>query len=70
MDLVRVRSCGMLKSDHGDQEMIKVHVNEMGIVMRFDSPADIRLSLQAAENLHFNTQCERHVLGGKLLIEQ
>jgi hypothetical protein len=30
----------MLKSEHGDQEMIKAHVNEMGIVMRFDSPAD------------------------------
>src|SRR6266436_2965054 len=30
----------MLKGEHGNQEMIKAHVNEMGIVMRFDSPAD------------------------------
>jgi len=40
----------MLKSEHGDQEMIKAHVNEMGIVMRFDSPAD-NLSSEAWESL-------------------
>jgi hypothetical protein len=30
----------MLKGRRGDQEMIKAHVNEMGVVMRFDSRAE------------------------------
>jgi hypothetical protein len=40
----------MLKSERGNQEMIKAHVNEMGIVMRFDSPVD-NLSSEAWESL-------------------
>jgi hypothetical protein len=30
----------MLKGERGNREMIKAHVNEMGIVMRFDSMLD------------------------------
>src|ERR1700691_5699220 len=47
LDLIRVRSCVMLKGESGgNQEMIKAHVNEMGIVMRFDSMADNLSSVQ------------------------
>lgn len=46
-----VRSCGMLRDERENAEqMITAHVNEMGIVMRFDSPAD-NLSREAWEAL-------------------